>query len=170
MSKRQCRLPPKRFPTTTAPKDPLVHRNTYKHKTIKISWSQAEKCITSKIIGFLFYFDIFWILLITKLNISITNFWDCLNICIYSYNRYPCINYVVISLMSINYFSSQLMSPTMELAFAVGCLRQFRGDSLWSRCHSHSVFVSRFVNSIIQISNLYRLFVTRMRCLRLRFD
>ena len=59
--------------------------------------------------------------------------------------------------MAINYFSSQLMSPTMELAFAVGCLRQFRGDSLWSRCHSHSVFVSRFVNSISQISNLYRL-------------
>ena len=76
--------------------------------------------------------------------------------------------------MAINYFSSQLMSPTMELAFAVGCLRQFRGDSLWSRCHSHSVFVSRFVNSIIQISNLYRLsnsfIATRMRCLRLRFD
>ena len=103
-----------------------------------------------------FYFDILWILLITKPNISITNFWDYLNICIHSYNRY--INYVVISVMAINYFSSQLMSPTMELAFAVGCLRQFRGDSLWSRCHSHSVFVSRFVNSIIQISNLYRLY------------
>ena len=83
------------------------------------------------------------------------------------------ITYIVKYVMAINYFSSQLMSPTMELAFAVGCLRQFRGDSLWSRCHSHSVFVSRFVNSIIQISNLYRLFnfiVTRMRCLRLRFD
>ena len=113
-------------------------------KIIKISWNQAGKCITSKIIGFV----VFWHTLNTsdkKLNISINHFWDCLNICVYSYNRYPCINYVIISLMSINYFSSQLMSPTMELAYAVTCLRRFRGDWLWLRCHFRSVFASRSV-------------------------
>ena len=50
-------------------------------KIIKISWNQAGKCITSKIIGFV----VFWHTLNTsdkKLNISINHFWDCLNICV----------------------------------------------------------------------------------------
>ena len=161
MSKRQCRLPPKRFPTTTAAKDPLVHRNTYKHKDHKNLLKSSRGMHNFKYNWFCFILAYIEYFLITKRNISITNLWNYLNIWIYSHNHY--INsemtlYVVVYLMAINYFSSQLMSPTMELAFAVGCLRQFRGDSLWSRCHSHSVFVSRFVNSTLQTSNLYRLF------------